>query len=104
MTDLTDTEEILEGPPPLEAGEILARKDTGQRGLWWGQGFRQWIKERPGFVGSYHVQDSKVGRMLSITIWDAEECMEALRERTPPGVSLGITTDREELFDVVEEY
>ena len=24
MTDLTDTEEILEGPPPLEAGEIIA--------------------------------------------------------------------------------
>jgi hypothetical protein len=42
--------------------------------------------------------------MLSITIWDAEECMEALREHTPPGGSLEITTDREELFDVVEEY
>jgi hypothetical protein len=24
MTDLTDTEEILEGPPPLEAGEAIA--------------------------------------------------------------------------------
>ena len=23
MTDFTDTEEILEGPPPLEAGEII---------------------------------------------------------------------------------
>jgi heme-degrading monooxygenase HmoA len=66
--------------------------------------FRGWIKEQPGFVGGYHVQDSKTGRMLSITIWDSEESMEALRGETPPGGSLGIVTDREELFDVVEEY
>ena len=66
--------------------------------------FREWIKEQPGFVGGYHVQDSKTGRMLSITIWDSEESMEALREHTPPGGSLGIVTDREEPFDVVEEY
>jgi hypothetical protein len=42
--------------------------------------------------------------MWSITIWDSEESMQALREQTPPGGSLGIVTDREELFDVVEEY
>ena len=66
--------------------------------------FRQWIKEHPGFVGGYHVQDSKTGRMLSITIWDSEESMEALRDLTPQGGSLGIRTDREELFDVVEKY
>ena len=51
-----------------------------------------------------HVQDSQTGRMLSITIWDSEESMEALKGETPPGGSLGIVTDREELFDVVEEY
>ena len=68
------------------------------------RGFRAWVKDQPGFVGGYHVQDSKTGRMLSITIWDSEECMEAIREHTPPGGSLGIKTDREELFDVVEEY
>ena len=42
--------------------------------------------------------------MLTITIWDSEESMEVLREHTPPGGSLGIITDREELFDVVEEF
>jgi heme-degrading monooxygenase HmoA len=68
------------------------------------RGFRSWVKDQPGFVGGYHVQDSKTGRMLSITIWDSEESMEAIREHTPPGGSLGIKTDREELFDVVEEY
>jgi len=66
--------------------------------------FRGWIKELPGFVGGYQVQDSKTGRMLSVTIWDSEESMEVLREDTLPGGSLGIVTDHEELFDVVEEY
>jgi hypothetical protein len=30
--------------------------------------------------------------------------MMALRDRTPPGGPVGITTDRLELFDVVEEF
>ena len=68
------------------------------------RGFREWISELPGFVSGYHVQDSKTGRMLSITIWDSQESMEELRDLTPEGGSLGIVTDREELFDVVEKY
>ena len=68
------------------------------------RGFRQWLKEQPGFVGGYHAQDSKTGRMVSITVWDSEESWAALRERTPPGGSVGITTERLELFDVVEEF
>ena len=42
--------------------------------------------------------------MVSITIWDSEESMTALRDRTPPGGSLGIQTERLELFDLVEEF
>ena len=68
------------------------------------RGFREWISEQPGFVSGYHVQDSKTGRMLSITIWNSQESMEKLRDLTPAGGSLGIVTDREELFDVVEKY
>jgi heme-degrading monooxygenase HmoA len=68
------------------------------------RGFREWIKGMPGFVDGYHVQDSKTGRMLSITIWDSEVSMQALRGETPEGGPLGIVTDREELFDVVERY
>jgi heme-degrading monooxygenase HmoA len=66
--------------------------------------FRAWLKEQPGFVGGYHAQDSQTGRMVTITVWDSPESMSALRDSTPPGGSLGIVTDREELFDVVEEY
>jgi hypothetical protein len=68
------------------------------------RGFREWIKGFEGFVDGYHVQDSKTGRMLSITIWDSQESMEELRGETPEGGPLGIRTDREELFDVVEKY
>jgi hypothetical protein len=68
------------------------------------RGFRNWVKEQPGFVDGYHVQGSETGRMYSITIWESKEGMEALRGHTPPGGLLGIATDREELFDVVERY
>ena len=66
--------------------------------------FRAWLKEQPGFVGGYHAQDSQTGTMVSITVWDSQESMEALKDSTPPGGPLGIVTEREELFDVVEEY
>jgi heme-degrading monooxygenase HmoA len=47
--------------------------------------FREWIKGQPGFVGGYHAQDSETGRMVSITVWNSQESMSALRDRTPPG-------------------
>ena len=60
------------------------------------RGFRAWLKEQPGFVGGYHAQDSETGRMVSITVWDSRDSMMALRDRTPPGGSLGIVTERVE--------
>ena len=66
--------------------------------------FRQWLKGLPGFVAGYHDQDSKTGRMLSITIWDSEERLTEHEDLTPPGGSLGIQTERLEMFDVVEEF
>ncbi|MBA3423180.1 MAG: hypothetical protein H0U04_01325 [Rubrobacter sp.] len=68
------------------------------------RGFREWIREQPGFVGGYHARDSGTGRMVSITVWDSEESIMALGDRTPPGGPVGITTDRLEIFDVVEEF
>ena len=84
--------------------EALHEKTPGSVASDEARGFREWIKGLAGFVDGYHVQDSKTGRMLSITIWESEKSMEALRDLTPPGGSLGIVTDREELFDVVEKY
>ena len=68
------------------------------------RGFRNWLKEQPGFVGGYHAQDSKTGRMVSVTVWDSEESMAALGDSTPPGGPVGIATERLELFDVVEGF
>jgi hypothetical protein len=42
--------------------------------------------------------------MMSITVWGSEKSRTALKERTPPGGPVGLTTDREELCDVVEEF
>jgi hypothetical protein len=68
------------------------------------RGFRAWLKEQPSFVGGYHAQGSKTGRMVSITVWDSEESMAALSDRTLPGGLVRITMERLELFDVVEEF
>jgi heme-degrading monooxygenase HmoA len=55
------------------------------------KGFRGWIKGLLGFVDGYHVQDSETGRILSITIWESKESMQALR-RDPSG---GLAWDRD---------
>ena len=68
------------------------------------KGFREWIKGQPGFVGGYHAQDSETGRMVSVTIWDSKESLSALREDTPPGGPVGITTEWSEIYDVVEQF
>jgi heme-degrading monooxygenase HmoA len=93
-----------EGGKPMICRVALHEKTPGSVASDEARGFREWIKGLAGFVDGYHVQDSKTGRMLSITIWNSEESMEALRDLTPQGGSLGIRTDREELFDVVEKY
>jgi heme-degrading monooxygenase HmoA len=68
------------------------------------KGFRDWLKELPGFIDGYHVQDSKSGKMLTITIWDSEDRLTEHEDHTPPGGSLGIQAERLELFDVVERF
>jgi heme-degrading monooxygenase HmoA len=65
--------------------------------------FRSWLKEQPGMVRGYHVQDSKTGRTVSITIWESEEDMMALKNVVPPGGSIGLKPTVE-IFDVVEEF
>ena len=66
--------------------------------------FRGWIKEQSGFIAGYHAQDSQTLKSVSITVWDSKESMMALRDRTPPGGPVGITTDWQEIYDVVEEF
>jgi heme-degrading monooxygenase HmoA len=65
----------------------LPEKTPGSVASYETGGFRRWIEGLPGFVDGYHVQDSKTGRMPSITVWESEESMQALREETPQGGS-----------------
>jgi hypothetical protein len=83
---------------------VLHEKVPGSVSSEEARGFREWIKEQPGFIGGYHVQSSKTGRMLYITIWDSQESWAAIKERIPSGGPVGLVNDREELFDVVEEF
>ena len=46
------------------------------------RGFRAWLEEQRGFVGGYHAQDAQTGRMVSITVWDSRDSMEAPRDST----------------------
>jgi heme-degrading monooxygenase HmoA len=82
---------LLERPPGSVASDAA-------------EGFRDWLKGLPGFVDGYHVQDSKTGRMLTITFWDSEDRLTEHEASTPPGGSLGIQTERLELFDMVERF
>ena len=66
--------------------------------------FREWIKAQPGFIAGYHAQDSQTLKSISITVWESKESMMALRDRTPPGGPVGITTNWQEIYDVVEEF
>ena len=66
--------------------------------------FREWLKEQPGFKDGYHAQDSETGKAVSITVWDSRDSMMALRDFTPPGGRVGITTQWFEIYDVVEKF
>ena len=77
----------------------LQERDTSPNGTV----FRQNVGHaRP--KGRLSRPDGLGSRMLSITIWDSEESRAAQVGLTPPGGPVGITTDREEGFDVVEEF
>jgi heme-degrading monooxygenase HmoA len=66
--------------------------------------FRKWLKEQPGFIDGYHAQDSETGKTVSITLWDSRDSMMALRDFTPLGGSVGITTEWSQIYDVVEQF
>jgi hypothetical protein len=73
------------------------------------RGFRAWIKEQPGSsVATMRRTQRRVSQYPSQCGTPRIVCgrsgIWALRDRTTPGGPVGIKTDREELFDVVEEF
>ena len=66
--------------------------------------FRAWIKEQPGFKAGYHVQDPDTGKTVSISFWESNEHMLALKDRTPPGGPMGLKPTSMETFSIVEEF
>jgi hypothetical protein len=65
--------------------------------------FRAWMKGQPGCKAQYHVHDPSTGKAMSISFWESAEHLLAMKDRTPPGGSLGLKPDKVETFsDVVE--
>jgi heme-degrading monooxygenase HmoA len=65
--------------------------------------FRAWLKGQPGITALYHVHDPKTGKAVSITFWESEEHLLALKDRVPPGGSLGMKPSSVEVFPEVVE-
>jgi hypothetical protein len=66
--------------------------------------FRAWMKEQPGFVGAWHFRDSTTGRGISVSIWQDQASLEAIKTRTPPGGPVGMKPLSIEVFDDVTPF
>jgi hypothetical protein len=66
--------------------------------------FRTWMKGMPGFVDGWHATDPATGRVVTVTIWESEEHMKALRDKVPPGGPVGMKPVQTELFSVVTRF
>jgi hypothetical protein len=61
------------------------------------------MKEMPGFVDGWHATDAN-GRVFSITIWESEAHMQALRDKVPPGGPVGMKPVQVETFTTVLRF
>ena len=66
--------------------------------------FHAWMEEQLGLISACHVQDSATGKALSISFWDSNENLMALKNRVPLGGPIRMKPVSVELFDVAEEF
>lgn len=66
--------------------------------------FRKWMKAMPGFVDGWHASDPATGRLVSITVWESEEHLRALRDKVPPGGPVGMKPTQVETFTTVLRF
>jgi heme-degrading monooxygenase HmoA len=61
------------------------------------------LQSQPGFVGGYYLREATTGRLMSMTVWESEEALEAgeqaVRER-PVSDQRGIRPSRVERWIV----
>jgi heme-degrading monooxygenase HmoA len=61
------------------------------------------LKSLPGFIAGYYLREAGTGRLLSMTVWESEEALEAAEEavRTRPvSDQRGIRPSRVERWNV----
>jgi hypothetical protein len=65
--------------------------------------FRDWMKAMPGFIDGWHAADAN-GRVFSVTIWESEDHLRALRDKVPPGGPVGMKPTQVEMFTTVARF
>jgi hypothetical protein len=68
------------------------------------ESFRAWARSQPGFVDGWHAADPETGRAVSITIWESEAHLLALKDKVPPGGPIGMKPVQVEIFPVVARF
>jgi len=92
---------------------MFARVITAQAGA---EGFNNLIRlaqeqlpsasERPGFQGYYLLTDDKTGKIITISLWETREQMEAVGQGTAAGIhdhgiqAAGLTSPHLETYEV----
>ena len=64
---------------------------------------RQLVRAQPGFLAGYHLKEEASGQLMSITVWETDEAMEAGEQavaRRPVEDQRGIRPDRVERWAV----
>jgi heme-degrading monooxygenase HmoA len=63
-------------------------------------------RQRPGFQGSYLLTDVETGKLITISLWETREQMEAVGRGTPAGIhdqaaaAMGLTAPSLETYEV----
>ncbi len=65
--------------------------------------FRDWMKAMPGFVDGWHATNAE-GRVFSVTIWESEDALRALRDKVPPGGPVGMKPTQVDMFTTVIRF
>jgi heme-degrading monooxygenase HmoA len=61
------------------------------------------LKSLPGFIAGYYLREASTGRLISMTVWESEEALEAAEEAVrarPVGDQRGIRPSRIERWNV----
>ncbi|MFO0613663.1 MAG: hypothetical protein U0414_13790 [Polyangiaceae bacterium] len=63
--------------------------------------FHMWLRNQPGVKASYLAKDPKSGKTISVTIWENQEKLSAIRYAQPPRGAVQLKSVSVELLYIV---